>query len=151
MVYESNTRGNKVMAPVVEINYLAVLAAAVLNMAIGALWYGPVFGRSWMSLTGLTESDIEKAKEKGMGRLYLAGFAGALVMSYVLAHIIDFAQATTLAGGAVGGIWIWLGFIAPVLLGTVLWEGKPVRLYLLNTAYYLVALTVMGIVLAVWV
>ena len=35
------------MAPPVEINYLAVLVAAIASMALGFLWYGPLFGNQW--------------------------------------------------------------------------------------------------------
>ena len=140
------------MIPQVDVNYLAVFAAAVVGMALGALWYSPVlFGKTWMSLTGLSEETLTKAKEKGMAKSYLIGFIGTLIMSYVLAHITSYASATTFLEGSLAGFWIWLGFIAPVALGTVLWEGKPVKLYILNTSYYLVALVLMGAILAVWV
>lgn len=45
------------------------------------------------------------------------------------------------------GFWNWLGFIAPVTLGVVLWEGKPWKLWVLHNAYYLLALLVMGVIL----
>ncbi len=140
------------MAPPVDINYIAVVVAAVLSMILGALWYSPIlFGKEWMSLIGLTEADLKKAREKGMAKSYLMGFIAALVMSYVLANFIDYTQATTIVEGAKSGVWIWLGFVATVVLGTVIWEGKPMRLYVINTGFYLFALMIMGAVLAVWV
>lgn len=133
------------------INLWAVLSAAVVSMLIGALWYSPVlFGNAWIKLSGISKEDIEKTKEKGFGKTYLAAFGGVLITSYVMAHIIDYVQAATFLQGAETGFWLWLGFVAPVLLGIVLWEGKPVKLYLINAAQYLVSLTVMGGILAVW-
>ncbi len=138
--------------PAADINYLAVFVAAVISMAIGAAWYSPaLFGVEWMTLSGIKEKDIEKAKEKGMGKSYLAGFIGALVMSVVLAHFIDFTRATTFREGLSAGFWIWLGFVAPVILGTVLWEAKPTRLYIINISYWLLSLSLMGGILAIWV
>jgi hypothetical protein len=99
----------------------------------------------------MTEKDLEEAKKKGVGKSYLAGFVGALVMSFVLAHFIDFVEVTSFLEGASTGAWIWLGFIVPVLLGSVLWENKPVKLYLINVAYWLVSLSAMGGILALWV
>lgn len=136
----------------VVINYLAVLGAAVASMIIGALWYSPLlFGKLWMTLSGFTEEKLAEAKKKGMGTSYAVAFAGTLLMSYVLAHFIDYVQATTIVGGLQGGFWIWLGFIVPVLLSSVLWEGKSVKLYMLNIAYYAVTLMAMSVILAVWV
>lgn len=48
------------------------------------------------------------------------------------------------------GFWNWLGFVAPVTLGGVLWEGKPWKLWGLNNGYQLLSLLVMGVILALW-
>ncbi|MDO8510396.1 MAG: DUF1761 domain-containing protein [bacterium] len=75
-------------------------------------------------------------------------------MSYVLWHALVFASSFTattgMAAGFMVGVWNWLGFIAPVTLGSVLWEGRSWKLWFLNNAYYLVTLVVMGIILALW-
>lgn len=140
--------------PVVEasVNNVAVVAAAVVSMVIGAAWYSPLlFGRLWMKLSGITEKSIAEAKKKGMAKSYAIGFLAVLVMSYVLAHFVDYLGATTIAAGMQAGFWLWLGFVATVMVNSFLWEGKPVKLYLLNIAHYLVVLLVMGAILAVWV
>lgn len=137
--------------PPVEINYLAVVAAAVLSMVIGFLWYGPnLFGKQWMKLMGYTKESMEKAKE-GMGKTYAISFFGALVMAYVLSHIIDYAQATSMVSGMQAGFWSWLGFVAPVQMTEALFGNKKWNLYYINTGYQLASLLVMGAVLAVWV
>ena len=141
------------MAPPVDINYLAVLVAAIAAMAIGFLWYGPLFGKVWIRLMGfdkLNKKEMDKMKEKGKKSMPIA-FVVSLIMSYILAHFVDYTQAATFADGAIAGIWLWLGFIATVQIGSVLWEGKPVKLYIINTLHYLVTLIVMGGILAVWV
>lgn len=140
--------------PQIPINYLAVLAAAITSMIIGALWYGPLFGKLWLSLSGMTDEKIQEAKSKSMTKLYILAFLGSLVMSYVLTHSLVFAASYTstrgIAAGLMVGFWNWLGFVAPVTLGVVLWEGKPWKLWLLNNAYYLVTLSVMGVILSLW-
>ena len=138
----------------VPINYFAVCVAAVASMIIGFLWYGPVFGKQWMALSGMTEEKIASAKAEGMGKKYFITFLGSLMMSYVLAHAIIFAgaylQVEGVPAGLMAGMWNWLGFVAPVTLGTVLWDGKPWKLWFLNNGHYLVSLAVMGIILSLW-
>ncbi len=46
----------------VDINYGAVLVAAIIEIVLGFLWYGPFFGKMWMKSIGVTEG-----KTKGMG------------------------------------------------------------------------------------
>src|SRR3989338_4782125 len=58
--------------------------------------------------------------------------------------------AVSLLGGVQLGFWLWLGIAAPLQLGMVLWEGKPVKLYLINTGHTLFNLVLVCAVLAVW-
>ena len=133
------------------INYLAVLVSAVIGMVIGALWYSPLlFGKLWMKLSGMTEKQLNEAKKKGMGKMYFVAFIGVLLMSYVLAHFVDYTDSRTFVQGMQTGFWLWLGFIIPILIGSVLWENKSFKFYLLNIIHYLVVLFVMGGILAVW-
>ena len=138
----------------VDVNYLAVLAAGISNMILGFLWYGPVFGKQWMALSGRTPQSIEGQKGKGMGKSYTLAFVGALLMAYVMSHALIFASEYLgeegLTAGLMTGFWNWLGFIAPVTLGTVLWDGKPWKLWILTNSYYLLSLLVMGVILALW-
>ena len=137
--------------PTVDVNYIAVLVAAIVNMVLGFLWYGPLFGKQWIQLMAFDKKKMEEAKKKGMTKTYIVAFISTLLMSYILAHFVKYTQAATIAEGITAGVWLWLGFIATVQLSMVLWEGKPVKLYLINIAYYLVALSVMGAILSVWV
>ena len=138
------------MIPIVNINYWAVLVAAIAGMVTGFLWYGPLFGRMWMGMMNFDKKKMNEAKKKGMGKTYVLAFVTSLIMSYVLAHFINYVQATTIFDGVVLGFWLWIGFFATTQLGMVLWEGKPVKLYVLNTLHHLVSLAVMASILAVW-
>jgi hypothetical protein len=138
----------------VPINVWAVLAAATAKIFIESIWHGPLFGKVWMEWSGITPDKIEAIKAKGMGKAHVIALVSAVVMSFVLAHSLIFAAAYLkmegVRAGVLCGLWNWLGFIAPVTLGTVLWEGKPWKLWLLLNSNYLVALPVMGVILALW-
>ncbi|MBI2612836.1 DUF1761 domain-containing protein [Candidatus Kaiserbacteria bacterium] len=143
----------------VPINYLAVLGAAVVAIGLGFLWFGPLFGKQWMESIGITPDKMEAmkaaAKEKGMGKNYAIMTLSTLVMSYVLAHALIFASTylntTGTTAGLQTGFWNWLGFVVPVTLGSVLWDGKSWKYWFITAGYYLAALLLMGVVLALWV
>lgn len=134
----------------VPINYWAVLVGAVVAMILGFIWYGPLFGKKWAKLSGLS-MDKMKPNPVHMGIMAL----GALLMSFVLSHAIIFASAylkeTGVSAGLMGALWNWLGFVAPVTIGVVLWEGKSWHLWFINAGYYLVSLILMSLVLTLWV
>lgn len=133
-----------------EINYLAVLVAGIASMIVGFLWYGPLFGKTWMALSGITPEAMGGAKKKSMALTYLMSFIGSLMMSAVFAWIFSSIGEANAGAGMAGGFWLWLGFIVPVMLGKVLWEGKPWKLYFLDTGYYLVNLLIIGAIIGGW-
>lgn len=138
----------------VSINYLAVILAAIISMVLGFLWYGPLFGKKWIALMGWSPEAMAVAKAKGMTKSYVLMTISSLVMAYVLYYVVAYSGAfVNTSGVSVGlssGFWIWLGFIAPVTMGSVLWEGRSWALWVLNAGYYLVSLLLMGAVLAAW-
>lgn len=131
----------------VHINYLAVAVAALVNYAIGTMWYSVLFGKQWKRLSGISEM-------KPTAGAMVIGLIGSLFMSYVLAHAVIFGNAyLKMAGPGAGlmcGFFNWIGFIAPVTLGIVIYEKKPWRLWILNNAYWLISLLAMGALLSAW-
>jgi hypothetical protein len=139
-----------------DINYLAVLVAGISNMVVGFLWYGPLFGKPWIKEMGWENKSPEEmeAMKSKMMPMYAKSFIGALLMAYVFAHVLKaFAMAMGQSGAAEalqGALWMWLGFIVPVLYGKVLWEGKSHKLYFIDVFYYLVTLSAMALILVLW-
>ncbi len=132
------------------INLLAVLLAAVAYVAIGAVWYcDGVFGKVWRKLSGITKKTENKIK-KTMASSYFLAFLSSLIMSYILANAMILLGAETLLDGLSVAFWIWLGFVATLMLGGVLWEGKSPKLYLINSGQALLGMLIMGGILASW-
>ncbi|HVO40366.1 MAG TPA: DUF1761 domain-containing protein [Spirochaetia bacterium] len=129
------------------INYLAVVVAALANYVIGAIWYAALFRKAWAKLMGMAEMKVTVLS-------VVLALVGAFFMSWVLDHAIIFAgtfmKIAGVGGGLEAGFFNWLGFIAPVTLGIVIYEKKSWALWLLNNGYWLVSLLVMGIILSVW-
>lgn len=131
-------------------NYLAILVAAIATMVLGFLWYGPLFGKPWMKLAGLTTEKISEMKKKGMTKTYMVSMLASLIMAYVLSFFVSSVGADTAVAGAVVGLWVWVGFVATTMINDVLFLNKSVNLYSINTGYQLVSLLIMGAILGVW-
>lgn len=133
----------------VDINLIAVFIATIVNfIAIGMFWYSPkLFGNAWIRLNGFSKAQVKKMKSEGMGKKMAIGFLASLLMMYVLAHVVDYMTAGDSIGGAAAGSWMWLGFVGPVMLGIVLWEGKSWKLWMINSGYWLVSLVVGGAII----
>lgn len=139
------------------INFWAVLLAGIISMALGFLWYGPLFGKVWMRGNGINPDDKELMDDmqKSAGPAYLQMFVGALIMAYVFAHVL-WAYRSSMPmeawiAGLQGGFWMWLGFILPVKYGDILWNKKPFSAVAVDLSYYLLLLLVNGILLSYWI
>ena len=134
-----------------RINYPAVFVSGLAYWALGALWYSPLlFARPFVALMRWTPEQLAAAEAQGAGAQIVVALLTSLVLAYVLAHFVKFTGAETVGSGALVGFWLWLGFVATSNLETVLFESRPLGLYLINNGYHLVGLLGMGSLLAVW-
>ena len=130
-----------------------VLVAGLARFMFGWLWYSALFGKAWMQESGVSEKDMKS----GMGKAIPTDLITCVVMAFVLAHAVKYAMADPsmsqtphLAGGMVCGFFNWLGFIVPILLGSVIYEKKSMKLFWINAGYNLITLMIMGAILALW-
>jgi hypothetical protein len=129
-----------------QINYFAVLAAAVSTFVIGGLWYSPVlFNRAWMRANGFSDADLQKGNA---GTIFGLAFLFSLIMAANLAAFLATPDTTLAWGAAAGGltaVWVALG-IAVVAL----FERRPWSYILINGGYWVVSFIVMGTILGGW-
>lgn len=135
----------------VEVNYLALVIAAAVSMALGFLWYGPMlFGKPWMKLSGHTEESIKKDQSM-MGKWYMVSTVLALVTAYVLAHVMalseNFYHYPAVMTGLTTGFMMWFGFMMPVQFTATMFGSKKWKLFGIDTGYQLVSLLLMGIII----
>jgi hypothetical protein len=128
------------------INYLAVLAAAVSDLAVGALWYSPIlFGKAWMKANGFTE---ESLKGGNPAVTFGVTFLLALVISYILALFLGSAESSAGWGFAAG---LLAGIAAAAALAIIaLFERRTAGYILVNTGYVLTAFAVKGLIIGAW-
>ena len=129
------------------LNWLAIVVAALSAFALGAIWYGPVFGKAWQALSGLTDEDIQQ------GHPALT-YGGALVLNLIAAFamgmVMQLHPAPDLGSGLNVGLLIGLAFVATSFGINYLFAQKPFRLYLIDAGYMVALLAIMGAILGAW-
>ena len=69
-----------------NLNWLAIIVAAVSAFVLGGLWYSPlIFAKRWMKETGITE---ESTKNTNMVKIFALAFILSLIASFFLAMFI---------------------------------------------------------------
>ena len=136
-----------------EINYLAILGAAVLSMIVGAIWYGPLFGKVWMEIVGVDANDMKAREEmqKGAMPLYIIQLLITIGQLYILAHFI---KGWNEVSGIEVALWLWLGFVVPTLAAASMWTTDKTKVkwarFLIQGGYFLVMFIIFGYILGNW-
>ena len=131
------------MAVVPELNYVAILVAAVVYFLLGWAWYSDaLFGKPWRKLNGLSGKAVDAKRKNGMAGLLVTNFITILVTCYILANMLAFLATGSLSESMQVVAWTWLGFSAAVTLPGYLYTGKSVQLFVLDLAYHLIGLLV---------
>ena len=70
-----------------NINWLSVLAATLSAFLLGGVWYGPLFGKLWMTEFNFTEEDLKQRNAaKTFGLAILLAFIAAWVLEMFIGH-----------------------------------------------------------------
>lgn len=158
-----------------EINFWAILVAALSSFLVGGIWYNPkVFGTVWMKETGMTE---EKARQSNMikvfGLTFVLAFFLAFFMQFITVHQYgalgmiggDVSKALpsyaafmndygnefrTFKHGALHGFMGGLFLAIPIVGTNCLFEQKSFKYAAISSGYWIVVMTIMGSIVCGW-
>lgn len=133
----------------VGIDYWAIVIAAIVGYAAGAIWYW-VFGKPWMTAVGLTEAEVTgsgRAKSARSPWPFVFAFIADLLIAATLAGIISHMGAVTVKFGVVSAFFIWLGFVATTMVVNNGFARRKPVLLLIDGGHWLVVLILMGVVI----
>ena len=131
-----------------DLNYLAVAAAIVLNMVLGALWYGPAFGKAWMAVNNLTE---EMIKEQGSAtKGYVVAVVVSAIIAFVIALLAEAVGVENAGEGAILGAVAGVGLVATTFGVSYVFESRTVKHWLINAGYPVVSITLIGTLVGGW-
>ena len=126
------------------VSLFATLAATIAGFVLGALWYGPLFGKRWMSAVGLTQEDIQRNTNpaKTYGTTFVLGFIASYVFGLYLGPNPG-GHSQSLRGPRQGFVWV-----ATSLATNYLFEGRPATLIAINGGYHAVRFALIGLAFA---
>jgi len=158
-----------------EINFLALLVAALSSLVIGFIWYNPkVFGTIWMQEAGIKQEDLKGANMAmifGLSLVY--AFFISFILQFVTIHqfgaigmvggdpsiakpsyaefMSDYGSAfRSFKHGVVHGFMTGL-FLALPLVGTnALHEKRSFKYTLISGGFWVVCFMIMGGIICAW-
>lgn len=124
---------------------IAILAAAVAGWLFGAVWY-TVLGRVWQTALG-KDPDACKGQKMPLTPM-LVSFLAALVMSAVLYQLLINLGVMGVQAGAVAGLTVGIGFVATSVLVNNMFQGKKLMVTIIDSAHWVLALVIEGVVIS---
>lgn len=133
------------------VNFIELMVSSIAGFIVGGIWYSQaVFGKAWMKEMKINPKDAHKINDKEMGISLTLGFLRTIVMAFVLIFFVEITGFKTMQEVLKLAFFIWIGFIATIMLDSILWEKKSRKLYFINVFQYFVAIMVMAAII-VWI
>ena len=133
-----------------ELSYSLVLLAAIAQFILGALWYSPLmFGKWWMQIMecdNIPKEELQKM-QKEMMPFYGAQFLLTLFTTFAFANFMMYATGLSVYHAA---WWIWIGFVAPVQIGTVIW-GRTKRQFWMKQIFVMLSFQFVAMMLMAFI
>lgn len=133
-----------------NINYLAVIVAALASFGLGFVWYSTLFGKAWQKELGFTE---EYLKEGNMGKIFGSSFILMVIMAFGMAIMVqahEGDQAINWLQGMYHGLYVGLFFVGTTMGINLLYQRRSLKLWAIDAFYQVLCLSVMGAILGAW-
>jgi hypothetical protein len=134
----------------IQINWLAVVLATASSMVVGTIWYSrKVFGDMWIKL-----AKVNMKAGKSASPAIAVTLVVSFLTAFVLAHVSFLSNAhfhnPFLQDALSTGFWLWLGLTAARFITHDAFEGRPVKLTVLNCAHEFVTIMIMALVIGLF-
>ncbi len=132
----------------VALPWLQIILMTIVSWIVGALWFGPLFGKVWMKIhhgdKTLSNWEMESMKKWMVILMFIELLATFIIM-------MTLAFLTKMLPGFSGmhiGFLVWLGFILPMNVSNTLWWNDKKKMMLLkilvSSSYRLIMLILAG-------
>ena len=133
------------------LNWLAVIVAALVYFALGALWYSPMlFARPWQRSIGWDES---RTPPQGSAMTYIVPVLAYLVMAVAVGLLVEATGTDELAEGIILGLVLGIGLsLAHTFVDASFSPEKPApwTWFAINGTYHALGLVIVSVILAIW-
>ena len=126
------------------VNWISVLIAVVLVEALGFLWYGMVFSKTWMADMAAMGLKLDGSSQTTS---LIEGVIVTIVMVVGMAWLVGRLGAHSFGAGMMAGFWAWLFFGLTTQALEYVYMGFTPELMVINGGYLLLSFVIAGAVL----
>ncbi|MDN3648214.1 DUF1761 domain-containing protein [Reinekea marina] len=135
------------MIELANVSIWVIVIAAVIQMAGGAMWYGPLFGKAWMKGMGIDPNDKELMAEmqKSAGPAYGASLVFAIIFGYAIDLLFNHIPIASLTIAIFWTLLLYVAFTFANTIKGVLWGEISKSVFIINTGFEVVFFLIVGV------
>ena len=129
-----------------DLNWVAVLVAAVAWFAFSAVWYSiPPLSNAWQQAAKVTPGE-----GPSLAMILIPTFLGYFVTTIVIALLVNAMDADSWQDGLALGTALGIGFGVVGALISQLYEQKGRLYWLINGVNAIIAYSIVAVILSLW-
>jgi hypothetical protein len=133
-----------------QINYFAVVVAGLVYWLFGSLWFTAFFGKTWSKEIEKHGIKIKKPTKSVMNKKFIQTFLLNVLTAFGLALLIKALGITCICQGFMLGLIAGICFSTATMSVGYIWEGRSVRLALIDIGYPLIGIIISSVILTAW-
>lgn len=133
-----------------KLNWLHILVAAAGYWVVGILWYSVIFSKVWQ--TEMTNYGVKLNPPSGgkMAQNVVLTYVMHVFATIAVAFLIHFIGSETVMEGIKVGLYCSFGYVVTAGSMGYIWEGRSLKLIMIDNSFHIVGLIVAAIILSVW-
>ncbi len=134
-----------------DLNWLAVVVAAIAYFVLGALWYMPKpMAAAWTRSMGW---DPAAEEQQPSAAIYVAPLVTCLLSAVALAMLAEATGSTTVGEGLALGLVVAIGIAAAIVVVTGWFDPKkpqPMVFAAITAGYHVLGLLITAVIVSAW-
>lgn len=128
-----------------QANWFSVLVVTFLSFPLGAVWHSKLFGKAWNE-----DAKPQFDGSKKINFIKLFGFSAISHFVMLLGLDVLIGVQSDWFSGMLTGFGVSIVWVFTSMAVTHAFVGRSVRLILIDTGFYVVFLSLAGIILGLW-
>lgn len=123
----------------------SLTAATIVSFIVSALWYGPLFGSTWLEYSHLNQKKLEDYRNENKTEKNLIAVVCSFLTALLLLNLINLLHVNFWTDVLYLAFGLWLGWIFTSLLNDFLWSPTKKEVFFINITHHLVNLAAQGL------
>lgn len=133
-----------------NLNWWAVIVSGAAYWILGAIWFSGIFGKAWGAELEKHGVKIQKPTTGQMNAKLVQTFVLNTLVAFGISLVVFFVSPPDAPVAVKLGLFLGICFAAALTGIAYTWEGKSLKLFLIDAGYPVLGITICTVILSLW-